>query len=185
MSRTLVPAVLLAFAALPSGASEVDISFNDSAFRAAFGTDLRRDLKLDLGWLHDADAGDVVHAGLLVMGEASVGPNPVRAGVGGRVVGFDGEGRHRDGYALAVGGSVRWQVPRYDRFTLGGEAWFSPDVLTGKDAENYVDLTARAGYAITRQADAYVGVRYVRAEYERRPDNHFDTGMHLGLNLRF
>ena len=91
----------------------------------------------------------------------------------------------RDGYALAVGGTSRWVVPGSARFSVSGDAYLAPEVLSGDDAEEYIDLSVRGGYAITRQADVYVGARYVRAEYERRPDSYFDTGMHLGLNIRF
>ena len=41
------------------------------------------------------------------------------------------------------------------------------------------------GYSVTRQADVYLGARYVRADYDNRPSTFFDTGLDLGFNLRF
>jgi hypothetical protein len=66
-----------------------------------------------------------------------------------------------------------------------GELYFAPDILTGGDAEEYVDGTVRVGYSVTRQADVYLGARYVSADYDDRPSIKFDTGLHAGLTLRF
>jgi hypothetical protein len=76
-------------------------------------------------------------------------------------------------------------VPRYDRFSVTGEYYWAPEVLSGGDAEKYVDGTIRMNYSITRQADLFVGARYTGAEFDDRPEILFDTGMHAGLNLRF
>jgi hypothetical protein len=76
-------------------------------------------------------------------------------------------------------------VPRYNRFAVSGELYWAPDLLTGGDADEYVDGTVRVGYSVTRQADVYVGARYVSADYDNRPSIKFDTGLHAGFNLRF
>ena len=48
---------LLALFALPAGAHEIDLSFNGDAFRAVYAAQLREELRLDVGWLHDGDEG--------------------------------------------------------------------------------------------------------------------------------
>lgn len=184
MRRLLVSAVLLGFAGL-GGAHEIDLSFNGDALRFVYAAQPRAELRLDAGWLHDNDYGEFIHGGLQVIGNASVGPSPVRAGIGGRLAYFDSTGPGRNGYGLAVGGSFRWAFPRYDRFNVSGELFYAPDVLSGGDSDEFIDLTGRLGWAVTRAADVYVGARYVRAGFKQRPDNHFDTGMNLGFNIRF
>ena len=175
----------LALIAAPAGAHEIGISFNDSAFRATYATGFSNGLRMDAGWLSDSDEGDVAHASLLVTGDVSPGGQTLTGGLGGRLAYLDGEGNNREGYALGVGGSVRWVIPRYNRFAVSGEYYWAPDVLAGGDAEKYVDGTIRVGYSFTKQAEAYIGARYVGADYDDRPSILFDTGMHIGLELRF
>ena len=188
-ARLGLPLPLLLIAVLSTGvtaaAHEIDLSLNEDALRLAYATEVGDGLRIDGGFLTDADEGEVVHAGFQVMGEAAPASQKLTAGIGGRLAYLDGDGSQREGYALGLGGSVRWAVPRYDRFAVTGELYWAPDILTGGDAEEYVDGTVRVGYSVTRQADVYVGARYVSADYDDRPSIKFDTGLHAGLNLRF
>jgi hypothetical protein len=168
-----------------AGAHEIDLSVNSSAFRAVYATALGDGLRLEGGWLYNSDEGDVVHAGFLVTGDAAPGNQKLTAGIGARLAYLDGDGSRRNGYALGVGGSVHWVLPGYDRFALSGEGYWAPDVLSGGDAEKYVDGTVRLGFSVTRQAEVYVGARYTGADYDDRPSILFDTGLHAGFNLRF
>ncbi len=169
----------------PVAASELDIGLNSDAFRVAFGTPVNESLRLGLGWLHDSSKGDVVHGDLQVTGEALPARQGLVAGLGGRMAWLKGDGSNQDGFALGLGGSFRWSLPQYNRFSVAGELFWAPDLLSGGDAEDYRDAGIRLAYSVIRQADVFVGARYVRAEYKRRPDVHFDTGMHAGLSLRF
>lgn len=166
-------------------AHEIDLSLNDDAVRLAYATEVGERLRVDGGFLTDSDKGEVLHAGFQVMGEAAPSGQKLTAGLGGRLAFLDGDGSRREGYALGLGGSFRWAVPRYNRFVVTGELYWAPDVLAGGDAEDYQDGTIRIGYSVTRQADVYLGARYVSADYDDRPSIKFDTGLHAGLNLRF
>ena len=168
-----------------AGAHEIDLSLNADAVRATYATPVGDGLRLETGWLHDGDEGDLAHAGFLVTGEAAPGSQQITAGIGGRLAYLDADGSHRDGYALGVGGSVRWVLPRYDRFAVYGELYWAPDILSGGDIEEYTDATVRLGYGVTRQAEVYVGARHTCADSKDRPSMCFDTGMHAGFNLRF
>jgi hypothetical protein len=103
------PAVLLllGLSSLSSAAvaREFDISFNDDAFRSGFALTLQDNLRVGAGVLHSSDAGSVISAGLQVTG-----------GVGARLAYLDGDGSQGGGYALGLGGSVRWALPGYERF---------------------------------------------------------------------
>lgn len=166
-------------------AREIDLSLNDDAVRLSYATEVGDRLRIDGGFLTDSDQGQVLHAGFQVMGEAAPASQKLTAGIGGRLAFLDGDGSSREGYALGLGGSFRWAVPRYNRFVVSGELYWAPDVISGGDAEEYRDGTLRIGYSVTRQADIYIGARYVRADYDDRPSIKFDTGLHAGLNLRF
>lgn len=170
----------------PLSAGELNLGLNSDTFRIQYATPLNESLHLGLGWLHDSDDdGDVLHADLQVTGDALSPGQGLVAGLGGRLAWFEGDSSKQDGYALALGGSFRWQVPRYNRFGVAGELFWAPDLLTGGDAEEYQDAGLRLTYNVIRQAQVFVGARYVRAEYKNRADVHFDTGWHAGLSLRF
>lgn len=186
-ARLGLPLLFIAVSSLGATAvaHEIDLSLNEDALRFSYATVVGDGLRIDGGLLTDSDEGEVFHAGLQVVGDAAQGGQKLTGGLGGRFAYLDGDGSKREGYALGLGGSVRWAVPRYNRFAVTGELYWAPDILTGGDAEEYVDGTVRVGYSVTRQADVYLGARYVSADYDDRPSIKFDTGLHAGLTLRF
>lgn len=179
-------AALLGLMAPVAGAAEFDLSFNDSAVQTGFTHVIEdRNLRLGGGILHNEDAGDVFRGELMVTGKAADVAGPLTAGVGGQLLVISGDGNNRDGFGLAVGGMAKYVFPQHDRFSARAEVWYMPDILTGEDADQYAYYLADFGYAITRQADVYVGARYVKAEFDNASSLLFDTGMHIGINLRF
>mgnify|MGYP000918247662 FL=1 len=89
----------LLFASATAGAHEIDLSFNDDAFRVTYATVVQGNLRLDAGWLSDdgGQEGDLVHGSFLVTGDAAPGRQKVTAGVGVRLAYLDGDGRDQDG----------------------------------------------------------------------------------------
>ncbi|MFK8053719.1 MAG: YfaZ family outer membrane protein [Woeseiaceae bacterium] len=173
---------------LTAAAAELDLNVNNDAARLAYAWELpARNLRLDAAWLHHQDRGDVVHLGLHLTGEASSGPNPAMGGVGGRLIAIDASAVDLDGSALAIGGFVRYVLPRYNRVNLYGHAYFAPDVLGFGDADQYKEVEARVGYNILRNADAYIGMRYISAGFDDDLgiDATIDTGFMAGIQLRF
>ena len=178
----LVAGLLCAQAA----ADEIDLSFNSDALRIIYLYDLRNTkLNLDGGWLYHSDNGNALHLGLTLSGFASEGANPVRGGLGGRVAYVDGDLPDQSGFALGVGGFLSYTLAKFNRITLTGAAYFAPDIATISDLEKYQDYTAKVGYQFLREADIYLGVRYVKGNFDTAPDVLFDNGMHIGFNLKF
>lgn len=167
-------------------ADEADLSFNSDAVRLQYVHDLRSTtLSLDGGWLHHTDNGDAVHFGVHLADLASGGENPLRAGLGARLVYTNGDLSNQDGFAVPIGGYLRYTPDRFNRVSIAGAVYFAPDVLSLSDAEKYEEYSVRVGYNLMREADIYVGARYVKGEYKKARDARFDTGMHIGINLRF
>lgn len=176
----------LALCCAQAVADEVDLSFNADAARLQYVRDLRsNNLNLDAGWLHHTDNGNVVHVGLHLADMASGGSNPLQAGLGGRIVYSNGDLSNQDGFAVPIGGYLRYTIPRFNRVSVAGEIYFAPKVLSLGDAEKYEEYAFRVGYNLMREADIYVGARYVKGEYKKASDARYDTGMHLGITLRF
>jgi hypothetical protein len=169
-----------------AAADEIELSFNSDAVRAFYVHDFaNNDLASDFGVLTDSDKGEVLSASLLLTGFASDGANPLKAGIGGRVAYVDGDGFDQTGYPLAVGGYVKYTFAESNRLSVRVDAWYAPDVLTLSDLDTYEDFTIRFAYNLLREADVYVGARYVNGDYDNGTDVTFDNGMHVGFHIRF
>ena len=169
-----------------AAADEVDLSFNSDALRIIYAHDLRNSrLNVDGGWLNNSDFGSVPHVGLTLRGFASGGANPIRAGLGGRLAYVDGDLSNQSGFGLAVGGFLSYTLTRFNRVTFTGAAYYAPDVLTGSGLKKYQDYTARIGYQFMRDAEIYLGVRFVEGDFDAAPKVEFDDGTHIGFFITF
>ena len=167
-------------------ASEIDFSFNSDAFRAVYIHDFKNhDLQSDFGFLYTDDDGYVANASLYLSGFASDGASPLQAGIGGRSGIVDGDHSGQTGVPLAVGGYLKYTFPNLNRVNIRGEVWFAPDILSFGDLEKYQDYTVRVGYNILKQADIYIGLRYVKGDFDNNTKVEFDDGANIGFNVRF
>lgn len=167
-------------------ANGLDLNINDKAARIAVEFDISNNLVVDGSWLHHQDRGNVLGAGLHVIGAATGGRDPIQAGVGGRLVAADSKIAGRDdGLALPIGGFASYTIPDYDRFMVGGSVYYAPDVLSFGDMTKYLEYNAWAGYSILREAQVYLGLRSVRGSFKDSPTVSFDSGLHLGIRLQF
>jgi hypothetical protein len=181
-----VAAIMCVLVCAQGLADEIDISFNSDAVRAIFARPLANtSLQWDAGWLHHSDNGDVIHAGLNLVDFASDGVDPLKAGIGGRVVYTNGDHSNQDGFAVPLGGSLRYVFPRYNRIYVSGALYYAPDILSIGDMEKYQDYMFQVGYNIMHDANVYIGARYVKGEYDDARDSRYDTGMNIGINLNF
>jgi hypothetical protein len=169
-----------------ANADLIDLSLNSDALRLQYAHEFNSNaMNVEGGWLYNSDTGDVLHAGFFVAGEASSGANPVTAGIGARLVYTNGELTNQNGFALPIGGFVRYSPRKADRFAIDGQIYFAPDVLSLGDAKKYEEYTIRFNYNVIRSADVYIGARYVSGAYENALDARYDTGMNIGANVRF
>lgn len=167
-------------------ADEINLSFNSDAVRAFYVHDFaRRDLQGELGFANNSDKGYVVNASLFVSGFASDGVNPLQAGLGARAAYVDGDFSGQSGFPLAVGGFVQYTLPAYNRLSVRADAWYAPDILSLGKLDKYEDYTVRVQYNLLKQADVYVGARYLKAEFDNGSQATFDNGLHAGLRFRF
>lgn len=183
--------VLMACMLLTAGnalAESLDFNLNNDAARLTFSWDARDNkLTFDAGWLHHQDSGDVVHLGLHLVDFAASGPAAPEVGIGGKLFYVDGKTSpsSSQGGALGLGGFFRYNFPQADRFGIRGQLYFAPDVVAFGDSTGYVEVSLGLTYDVLRDADVYIGARYVRAEFENAPDLTIDTGLHVGLRLKF
>jgi len=180
---SLALAVLLCNSAL---ADEVDFSFNSDAFRAFYIHDFRNnDLAADFGLLYNGDEGNVLNVSLYLTGFASDGSSPLQAGIGGRTGWVDGDNSGQSGAPLAVGGFLKYTFKKLNRVSIRGEAWYAPEILSFGDLDEYEDFSVRVGYNLLKAADIYIGLRYVRGDFDNDSKAEFDDGANIGFNIRF
>ncbi|NND59196.1 MAG: hypothetical protein HKN49_02925 [Gammaproteobacteria bacterium] len=176
----------------PALATALDLNLNDDAARLTYASLLADgQLEFDLGWLHHQQRGELLSLSLGRIGEAGGGTQSITAGIGGRVYlvepdlpvipGFDADQR---GALLGVGGFFRMKLAEYDRIGFAGHGYYAPDVLAFGDAEDLVEIELRLTYSILRDADIYVGARYLKAGFDDIEVN-MDNGLHIGLRLEF
>jgi hypothetical protein len=184
--RILLSMVAMVFCCGQAAADSIDLSFNSDAVRVAYLHQFPSNkLNLDAGWLYNNDVGSVLHVGLHMADFATSGANPVTAGVGARLVYTDGDLSQQSGAAVPIGGYLKFSPQRFNRFSITGEIYYAPDVLSFGDAEKFEEYGVRFSYNVTREADIFFGARYVNAEYKKGPRALYDNGMNLGIQLRF
>ena len=184
--RRILALLGLACCCAPVAADQVDLGFNSDALRLVYVHEFRdAPLQIDGGLLYHSDNGEAVHVGVNLVDVASSGSRELVGGLGGRLVYQNGDLSSQDGFAIPVGGFLAYTPQRFNRFTLSVAGYFAPSILTIGDTEQYHDYSVRLAYNVMRQADVYIGARYVRGDYDNAPDAYFDTGMHVGLTLRF
>ncbi len=168
-------------------ADEADLSFNSDALRVQYVHELQaKGLNMDAGWLHHTDNGEVLHVGLHLADLAASGRDKLEAGLGGRIVYTNGDRSKQDGFGLPLGGFLRFTPQAINRLSIGGSLYYAPSILAIGDLDTYQEYSIRVSYNVLREADVYIGARYVKGEYDKGvPKSLFDTGMHIGLSLRF
>ncbi len=186
MHRRCLPLLALLAFSPAAFAHGIDLNINNDAVRVTGEFDLSNNLVVDGTWFHHQDRGDVYGAGLHLTGAATGGRNPVVAGLGGRLLRIDSDAKGRDsGQAIPIGGFVRYTIPGYDRFVVGGSLYYAPDVMSFSDVTKYWEYNAWAGYSVLREGQVYLGLRGIYANFDDSPNVTMDTGMHVGLRLRF
>ena len=164
-------------------AAQLDFDLSDTSARFDFRCGLTdTGLKADVGLLHHEDDGDLLYAGVLLIGDAAEGKEPFTAGLGLRLVNVDAN--VVDGTGLAIGGFVRYVLPDYNRFAIGLDAYISPSVTSFGDLERYFEFGIRGEYRLTKAAGFYLGLREVKGHFAVG-DATIDEGVFLGISLEF
>lgn len=178
--------------------STLDLNLNSNTARLSFKTPITpTGLYANAGYLYNSDRGDVINAGIHLIGDAGVGPNPLHAGLGGQFyyinpdfpdlpgpgdgpLDFDSDA----GEALAVGGFLQYQLPDYNRIGFGAHIYYAPGVIAFGGLDRFLEYGVRADYQVLRNANVYIGYRQVKADFGADFYN-MDSGFHIGMQLNF
>jgi hypothetical protein len=181
-------ALFLALAAAASAsqaANNLDFNLASNAVAADFSTNLTdTGAEGSLGFLHHTDRVDLFDVGADVVGNASPVGSPLIFGVGGKFFYISPQGVD-NGEALAIGGHFRYTWPYFNRFAVAGEFYYAPNIVAFQSADRFWEGRLTANYQILRNADAYVGYRYVSASFNSSPSMTLDSSVIIGLSLSF
>ena len=187
MSRALLLAGLMLTVSPSVFANSLDLSLNDNTVRVGGAFAAAENLQVHASWLHNQDRGDVAAIGLFQVGFASTGNQPVEAGLGAKAVFTDGTNSFGggSGSSVALGAFGRWVIPDADRFAVGGELYLAPGVLSFSDQDGYREAAIYVSYDVLKTTYVYLGYRYLKANYDNRPNLVFDDQFHIGFRMNF
>lgn len=187
LGRIVLAAFALGFVsgmAPTAQAAQLDFDLSDKSARIDYRFDLTETgLSADLGLLHHKDDGDLLYAGIVLVGDAGESAEPFTAGLGLRGAALDANAAG-DGAALAIGGFLRYVFPDYNRFAIGGEAYIAPAVTSFGDVERYYEISVNGEYRLTKNAGLYVGAREVKGDFGTGYAT-IDDGLFVGISLDF
>jgi hypothetical protein len=177
--------LVLASAACVAQGANLDFNLASNAVGADFSTNLTdTGLEGSLGFMHHSDRADVMDAGLDLVGNASPVGSPLIFGVGAKF--FYIAPQHIDnGEALGIGARFRYTWPYFNRFAIGGELYYAPSIVAFQNVDRFLESRITANYQILRNADAYVGYRYITAAFGGGPNQTLDSSVIVGLSLTF
>ena len=178
--------LVLATAACAARGANFDFNLASNAVAAEFSTSLTdTGLEGSLGFLHHSNRVDLFDVGADLVGNASPVGSPLIFGVGGKFFFISPKNGIGNGEALGVGAHFRYTWPYFNRFAFGGELYYAPNIVAFQSADRFWEGRLTANYQILRNADAYVGYRYVSAAFNGRSNETLDSSIIVGLSLSF
>ncbi|WP_440877554.1 YfaZ family outer membrane protein [Thalassotalea sp. PLHSN55] len=131
-------------------------------------------------YFHRENGGDAFDMSLLV-GDVS---EKSKFLIGGKMfyLNLDND-QGSDGYGLALGAEGEFTLS--SRVYLKGHIYYSPEVTTFNDIENYRDFEVRIGYDVIPEASISLGYRYAKAKLEYGGSQYMQDNLFVALTMRF
>lgn len=188
--RPAVFVLLLATAAGTAQAGNLDVNLAANAAAVDFTTQLTDSgLEGDLSYLHHTDAVDIAAVGLDLVGNASPVGSPLIFGIGGKLFFVDPKDPNTStGSAVDLGAHFRYTWPDYNRFGIGGQLYYAPGIVSFQNLDHYLQFGVRAEYEVLRNADVYLGYRYISAAFKNGSQSGtltLDSSFVVGMSLTF
>jgi YfaZ precursor len=185
--RTAAILVLLSGATFAVQANNLDLNLGSNAAAVDFSANITTTgLVGDLGYLHHTDQVDIGSAGLQVMGDSNPAGSPFIFAVGGKLFFISPKQNNvGNGTVLGLGGRFSYTWPSYNRFKIGGELYYAPNIVSFNNADRYLQYSVNAGYEILHNADLYVGYRHISAAFTNTGTITLDNTFMVGFNLSF
>ncbi|CAA0101581.1 Uncharacterised protein [BD1-7 clade bacterium] len=172
---TLAFTTLFSLFSLQSYADSFDLALSNELVEIEFEADFSNAYAFDLSYLHsiyEDRSKNLTSAGFYARTENDV----LRAKLGGKFIWVNTSDSNT--YGLALGGSIIGYV--IPKLWLGGEAYYSPNILLGGDYSTFYDISANIGYDVMEHATVYLGYRNLAADEDKNT-----LGVYKGFQLGF
>lgn len=181
----LIAASCLAFSHTAM-ATDFDLRISDDTVQGAFSVHSdESEVMLGIGYLYkDASTSiNVLNIDMHAKGQTAIANLPTTVGVGiqGNVFKQDSF----NGSAVGIGGTVRINLPDAPGLSIESEAHYAPDILAYNDADDFTRFRLQTNYRIISNADVSFGYRYLNAGVKDGGDETLESGVFLGMKLKF
>lgn len=186
MKATRISLALLTLASPTAFAADADISLtNDSAKGQVNFFDTPSDMQLGAGYTYHEGSRHIGNIDFHAQGRTALGNLPTTAGLGLRAIAWDDDRSRLDGGAVALGGFATVNIPDAPGLSFTGGLHYAPSILAFGDSDDLTSLELRANYRVIRNAEVFVGYRYLSTDFEGRGDLDLDEGVLAGMKLFF
>jgi len=186
MKASRISLVLLSLVTPTAFAADADISLtNDSAKGQINFFETNSDMQLGAGYTYHEGKRHIGNIDFHAQGRTALGNLPTTAGLGFRALAWDDDRRRRDGGAVALGGFATVNIPDAPGLSFTGGLHYAPSILSFGDSEDATSLELRGSYRIIRNAEVFLGYRYINTNFEGRGDLNLDEGVMAGMKLFF
>lgn len=180
----LLSAAFLALSANAVFAQKFDFNLGEDAAEFNYILDTGTSLggtELAGGLLFTTSDDVLAMAGLQVTGDTGNATPSLSAGIGLKV--FALTTPKVNVIAVGAGGLLRFSPPSLPRFSVFGDLYYAPKIVTFSDGENLTYFSGGLEYELLSQADVYLGYRIVRTTTTLFNNINVDSGVHVGLRM--
>lgn len=184
MKAYRLPLILLSLASTSVLAADADISLtNDSAKGQVNFFETNSDMQLGAGYTYHEGGRHIGNVDFHAQGRTALGNLPTTAGLGLRGIGWEQD--RLDGGAVGLGGFATVNIPNVPGLSFTGALHYAPSILSFGDSDDLTSLELRGSYRVIRNAEVFVGYRYLNTDFEGRGDLDLDEGVLAGMKLFF
>lgn len=145
--------------AAPLNANELELSFSDDFIDGRWTTDMYNNFSGQLALMHiDFEGRDTDQLSYTYFTRDEVDNFNVM--LGGRVFYIDSERDNGYGVALGLGASTNLT----GKFDIGVDLFYAPDIVTGGDIEDILEIDARVNFQLLENASLFAGYRKIEAD---------------------
>ena len=184
MKASRIPLILLSLASTSAFAADADLSLtNDSAKGQVNFFETNSDIQLGAGYTYHEGSRHIGNIDFHAQGRTALGNLPTTAGLGVRALGWEDD--KLDGGAVGLGGFATVNIPDAPGLSFTGGLHYAPSILSFGDSDDMTSLELRANYRVIRNAEVFVGYRYLNTNFEGSGDLNLDEGVMAGMKLFF
>lgn len=178
--------LLTALFCAPSFADQFDLRVSDDAIQANLAvSNMSEELLFGGGYFYkdEEEAINILDLDLHAQGRTAVGNLPSNVHLG-MIASYMKEDAFKAS-AIALGGRININIPEAPGLSVETALHFAPDVLAFGDADAMTRGHVQANYRLIQSADISAGYRYLKAGVKEAGHRTFESGMFLGLRLKF